>query len=209
MNLARWTVLPLFLAALVGCKSTHEDKDYYKEIVSDLDSIETGLKDGGYKIDTVTKSLDKLSTAQGDLRGPLGDLDRAIAGMDGTSDRIQSLGKDLDAKQAKFESNWKDEIEAIESSSVRKTAETGRAAVDASFKSLDQRSASVANTFREWESKVKSIQSSLQKDLSPANLQSLGTRIKEVTSSAPALKESIRMLTNDIGALSSSMRSIP
>jgi len=49
-------------------------------MVSDLDSIESGLKDGTYKIDNLTKSLDKLSMTQGDLRGPFNDFNRADRG---------------------------------------------------------------------------------------------------------------------------------
>lgn len=206
MNLARWTALPLLFALFVGCESAEEEPDYFTDMVNDLDSVQAGLEDGTRKIDSVVKSLDKLQATTGDLRGPLSDLDKAIAGLDDTAARIRGLGSDLNAKEAAFQKSWSEDIKDVESANLRRTAEKGRSDVEAAFTSLEQKSNVLGNSYREWESKVKSIQASLQRDLSPGNLQSLSSKIAEVRDSAPKLKEGFRMFSKDIDALSSSMR---
>jgi uncharacterized protein YukE len=201
-----WTVLPLLLVLPFGCKST-EEKDYFAGITSDLGSMQEGLKDGIYKIDSVTKSLNQVAATRGDLRQPLSNLNSAIADLDGTTARIRALGNDLNAKEAAFQQTWQDEISGIENANMRRTAEIGRTDVDSSFQRLDAESSAVSNSYREWEAKVKSIQSSLQGDLSPDNVSALTARIKEVADAAGPLKERIRSLANGIDSLSASLGS--
>jgi chromosome segregation ATPase len=206
LKLASWAVVFLSLTPLLGCKST-DQPDHFKSITSDLDLMESQLKDVTYQMDSVTKSLSRFAAADGDLRKPLSEFQGSVAALDASSTRIRNLGADLKTKEAAFQSSWSDEVKAIESSTVRRTAEQGRADVAASFRSLDQQTSALGNGFREWESKVKSIQSSLETDLSPANQTALAGRIREATDMVPGLKEQIRRVSDTIDQISSSMKS--
>jgi len=206
LNFGSWTVLPLLFGLLFGCKSA-EKTDHFTDITSDLDALQAELKDGIYQIDSVTKSLNRFAAAEGDLRQPLSNVQSAVVELDQTTARIRNLGKDLKAHEAAFQSSWSEEIKAIESSSVRRTAEQGRSQVDSSFRNLEQRSAAIGTKYREWESQVKSIQSSLEADLSPANQKAQAGKIKEVSEAMPRLREEIRALTNELESLAASMKS--
>lgn len=213
LKLARLTVVPLLLVPSFGCKSEEKEPappatDYFGVISSDLDAMQTELKDGVYQIDSVTKSLNQFAAAQGDLRKPLSSLQKSVDDLDTTSARIKDLGKELDAKEAAFQSSWAEEMKSIESANVRRTAEQGRTNVDAAFRTLDQESAAIGNLFREWESKVKQIESSLAADLSPANQQALASKIREVSDLAPQLKERIQAFSNNLRKLSGTMTAL-
>ena len=207
LKFASWTVIFLSLTPLLGCKSTEKKPDYFKTITADLDQMESQLKDVTYQIDSVTKSLNRFAAADGDLRKPLSDVQGTIGALDTSSTRIRNLGNELKSKEAAYQSSWSEEAKTIESSTMRRTAEQGRAEVASSFKGLDQQASALGNSFREWESKVKSIQSSLEADLSPANQQALTARIKEVNDLVPGLKEQIRRVSGTIDEIASSMKS--
>jgi chromosome segregation ATPase len=209
-NVMTWTALSLLLVLPLGCKSSEKKPkptDHFAPIASDLGTMQGQLKDGIYQIDSVSKSLDRLAVAEGDLRKPLNDLNSSIADLDNSSGRIRALRKDLQTKEAAFDSSWTKEIKSIESADVRRTAEQGRSAVDASFKDLGQKSDVLGNQYRAWEGKVKSIQSSLQSDLSPENLASLQGKIREASAEAGPLKDGIRKLAGDLDGLTSRMQS--
>ncbi len=206
LKLGRWTVLSLVLGLLFGCKSA-EKTDYYGDIVSDLNTLQTELKDGIFQIDSVTKSLNKLAASQGDLRQPLSDFQNSVAELDSTNARIRGLGDDLKAKEAAFQASWSEEIKTIESANVRRTAEQGRSDVASAFRTLDQESDALGTKYREWESTVKSIQSSLEADLSEANLRSLSGKIKEANDGTARLKEGIRTFSSKLETLSATMKS--
>lgn len=212
MNLKTLAVVSLLLGAATACKSAEPEPvkvkstDHFEAIASDLNSLQTDLKDGIYQIDSVTKSLNRFAAAEGDLRQPLADLQNSIVDLDGTTARIQELGKEVKTKEAAFQSSWTEEIRAIESANVRRTAEQGRSAVDASFRSLEKESEALRNRYAEWESKVRLIETSLQANLSPANQQALLGKIKEVNDLTPKLKEGIRALSNTLTKLTESMK---
>lgn len=147
----------------------------------------------------------RLAVSTGDLRQPLADFNEAVASLDKTRARIRSLGKDVRAKEAAYQSSSAKELEEIESADLRRTVEQGRASVAASFKSLEDKSESLRTRYEEWESTVKSIQSSLEGNLSADNLKSLQGKIKEVTASSPALEEGMRTFANDLQSVSASM----
>jgi chromosome segregation ATPase len=207
-DLKKWTVAPLLLGAVLACKSEEpvQRTDYFGSIASDLNSMQSELKDGIYQIDSVTKSLNRFAAAEGDLRQPLADLQNSIVDLDGTTARIRSMGQEVKTKQAAFQTSWSEEIQAIESANVRNTAEQGRAEVEGSFSSLDKESEALRNRYSEWESKVRLIQTSLEANLSPANQQAMLVKIKEVNDLTPKLKEGIRSLSNTLATLSDSMK---
>lgn len=210
MNLKTWSVVPLLLGGTIACKSAEPEKvmstDYFEAIASDLNALQTELKDGIYQIDSVTKSLNRFAAADGDLRQPLADLQNSVVDLDGTTARIQGMGKEVKSKEAAFQSSWTEEIQAIESANVRRTAEQGRAEVDASFRSLEKESEALRNRYTEWESKVRMIQTSLEANLSPANQQALMGKVKEVNDLTPKLKEGIRSYSNTLAKLAESMK---
>jgi chromosome segregation ATPase len=155
----------------------------------------------------VNKSLNQFAAAQGDLRQPLSNLQGSIADLDTTAARIGSLGKEVKANEAAFQTSWKDEIETIESANVRRTAEQGRTDIRTSFAQLEQDSEALGTKYREWEAKVKQIETSLQSELSPGNQTALMGKIKEVNDLTPRLKEDIREFSSNLEALSASMKS--
>jgi hypothetical protein len=197
--------LPTIL--MLGCKSTEEETNHLSDIASDVDKLQVELKDGIYQIDGVTGALGKLATAKGDLRPPFTAFKTSVADLDVITARIRSLGKSLKSKQAAYESTWKEEIETVESANLRSTAERGHAAVEASFHSLQEKSDILGTRFREWEAKVRNVESSLEADLSTSALKSHSKTIKEIGTDAEEIKEGLRTFTEDLGALSSSMRS--
>jgi chromosome segregation ATPase len=207
MKIGILTALPLLLGLLSGCKSTEEAPDYFGVIARDLDKLQEELKNGSYKIDSVTKSLNKFAAAQGDLRQPLAEFQNSIVDLDSTTEQIGALGKTVKTKEAAFQSSWKDEIETIESANVRRTAGQGRADIRAAFTKLEQDSEVLGTKYREWESKVKQIQTSLEADLSPGNQTAQLAKVKEVNDLTPRLKENIREFSTTLESLSASMKS--
>ena len=206
LKIGKRTVLALVLGLFLGCKSD-EPKDYFGDIATDLTKLQAELKDGIYQVDSVTKSLNRFATIEGDLRPGLSDLQQSVGALDTTTTRIQNLGDEVRAGEASFQSSWSEDIEAIESANVRKTAEQGRSAIAASFENLQKESNALRTQYTEWESKVKQIVSSLQADLSPANQQALSAKIKEVSDLAPKLKEGIRKLSDTIASLTQTLKS--
>lgn len=206
MKIGTWTVLPLLLGLLSGCKST-EQTDYFGVITSDLDRLQEEMKEASYKVDSVNKSLNEFAAARGDLREPLSDFQTSIADLDTTTARIANLGKNVKTKEAAFQSSWSDEIETIESANVRRTAEQGRSDISSAFTKLEQEGEVLATKYREWESKVKLVQTSIEADLSPGNQTALMGKIKEVNALTPQLKEEIRDFSTTLENLSASMKS--
>jgi len=204
LNARNWTVLSLMLGLLCGCKSA-DKKDYYGEIVTDLSGLQDELKDASYQIDTVTNSLNRLAKADGDLRKPLREFTAAVSELDAISAKIQGLRQNVTTKEAAYQKSSEKELKEIKSPDLRRSAEQGRTSVNTAFANLEQSSDSLGDTYREWESTVKSIQSSLQADLSPENLKTLESKIQAVTESTPKVKEAIRRLTSQVEEITAEM----
>jgi predicted nucleic acid-binding Zn-ribbon protein len=209
MKILGWTVLPLLLGAFVGCKSAEPapKPDYFAGIISDFSSLQNELKDGVYQIDSVTKSLYRFAAADGDLRPALSDLQGTIVDLESATARIRTLGKEVKVKEAAFESNWSSDISTIESANVRKSAQQGHTDITNAFHKLEKDGEALGNLYREWESKVKLIQSSVEADLSPANQQAMQSKVREVAELTPRLKDGIRAFSTTLESITASMKS--
>jgi len=184
------TALLVSIVALAGCSSS-SGVSRAETAAASMAEFRSQVGEGKKQVDTVTASLNGMTTVQGDLKPAyekfVGELDRT----ESLAASLKAQADEMKAKGREFFKKWEEEIEQIKDPALREKAKARAGERSKQYANIEMVMGSVKGTWTTFSGELKDIKQYLSNDLTPKGVSSLSDTLKKSNLDATELKKSL------------------
>lgn len=192
------------LTLLAGCAS----RGYHagERTASNLQSLATRIEMAGRQMDIAITELDGLANSpQPDLRPQFDRFSAAVGQLNTLATNITKADAELQARSRLHAQNWDKELAAIQSDTIRASAQARKGEVVSRFDSVRNTSLSVQTALGPVQSDLRDLQRYLNSDLTMGGLATIKDTVTRVGRNAAPARESVAKLVTELRSLGISM----
>ncbi|HEY4417613.1 MAG TPA: DUF2959 family protein [Verrucomicrobiae bacterium] len=198
----------LALAALVGmiagCASKGNDKGAATSAA--LQSTADKTTQVSQQVTASLGALNQLTfNPQGDLRDQYGKFTDAVKGLQSASSGLDSQVASMQSKAQAYFNSWSNQLDSIQSPTLRSISESRKAEVSAKLDSLNTNYQGVKSSLGSFTGDLTDIKTYLDTDLTAAGVAKIKDVVAKTKVDAVPVRDSISKLQSDFSSVSAAL----
>jgi len=163
-----------FIIALIlvaGCAKTFKEGS---QTAASIQNVEQEARIGKEKINSAVSAMDQMfNDQQGDLKKQYEAFSESIKDMESQANIVSKRVDTMESKKAEYLQQWEQQMAAIESESVRQTAEQRRQSVEEMFNNVRMELDAAGKVYQPFVSKLNDISTAMNMDLNRNGLNAM------------------------------------
>lgn len=204
-RLLGFTIL-IALMIPIGCAQTYKEGS---QTAASIQNVEREARVGKEQVNSTIAALDDMfNNQQGDLKEQFKTYSKSIDTLESQSNRVKKRVEAMASEKADYLQQWDTQMAAIQSETVRQTAEQRRKSVEEMFANVQKEMEAAGKVFDPFMSKLNDIRTATNMDLNRNGLDALRPVAEQAKADAKVintrLDAAISELSKAVKALSAS-----
>lgn len=204
-RLLGFTIL-IALMIPIGCAQTYKEGS---QTAASIQNVEQEARVGKEQVNSTIAALDDMfNNQQGDLKEQFKTYSKSIDTLESQSNRVKKRVEAMASEKADYLQQWDAQMAAIQSETVRQTAEQRRKSVEEMFANVQKEMEAAGKVFDPFMSKLNDIRTATNMDLNRNGLDALRPVAEQAKADAKVintrLDAAISELSKAVKALSAS-----
>ena len=204
-RLLGFTIL-IALMIPIGCAQTYKEGS---QTAASIQNVEREARIGKEQVNSTIAALDDMfNNQQGDLKEQFKTYSKSIDTLESQSNRVKKRVEAMASEKADYLQQWDAQMAAIQSETVRQTAEQRRKSVEEMFANVQKEMEAAGKVFDPFMSKLNDIRTATNMDLNRNGLDALRPVAEQAKADAKVintrLDAAISELSKAVKALSAS-----
>ncbi|GEM_PF-4454347 len=177
------------LVMMVGCAKTYKEGSH---AVSRIQNVEQEARVGKEQVNSTITALDDMfNNMEGDLKEQFKTYSKSIDKLESQANRVRKRVDSMASTKADYLQQWEAQMETIESTTVRQTAEQRRKSVEAMFTNVKSEMDAAGKVFDPFMSKLNDIRTAMNMDLNRNGLKAMRPIADQAVADAKVINASL------------------
>jgi chromosome segregation ATPase len=200
-------VVPAYVA-LSGCSSGSKKTEGEQRTAAQVG----GLKDtraelvaGKAQIDKTLASMNAMRDNQGVLQTEFATFNEEMKKTDAQSQKIRARAADMRTRATQYQAKWRDEMGKVEDPNLRAAATARANKVRERYDGITAKAQEARAAYEPFMKQLKSVQTYLSNDLTPAGVQSAASVFDQATAEGKTVTAKIDAVVAELDDVASAM----
>lgn len=190
----------------IGCAQTYKEGS---QTAASIQKVEQEARVGKEHVNSTIAALDDMfNNKQGDIKEQFNTYSKSIDMLESQSNRVKKRVETMASQKANYLQQWDAQMAAIQSETVRQTAEQRRKSVEEMFGNVQNEMDAAGKVFDPFMSKLNDIRTAMNMDLNRDGLDAMRPVAQQAKADAKVINNrldaAISELSKAVKALSAS-----
>jgi chromosome segregation ATPase len=199
-------ILPACVA-LAGCSSDKKTEGEQRSAaaVGGLKETRAELVAGKTQIDKTVASMNAMRDNTGSLPAEFATFNEDMKKMDGQAQKIRARAADMRERANLYQTKWRDEMGKVEDPTLRAAATARANKVRERYDTITEKATEVRNAYQPFMTQMRSVQTYLSNDLTPAAVQGGATVFDKAAADGKTVTAKIDALVAELDDVASTL----
>ena len=208
-NLASWLLIVPACVVLAGCSSggdkTTAGEQRSAAAVGGLKETRAELAAGKAQIDKTIAAMNAMRDNQGALPAEFAAFGEEIKKTEAQSEKTRTRAADMRTRAKQYQEKWRDEMSKVEDPALRAAATARADKVRDRYDGITTKANEARAAYEPFMKQLKSVQTYLSNDLTPAGVQSASAVFDKATAEAKTVTEKIDAVIKELDDVASAL----
>ncbi|MDX9740699.1 MAG: DUF2959 family protein [Gammaproteobacteria bacterium] len=204
LNRSLLLLIAVLIAACANLPGAGSDNPA-REVTSNMDQVDTDLRDAVMQVDTVDASIDTLLRADGSLDPAFERYARNVEEMERVGEELEQHADALRSQGFDYFAEWREQTADVSNPDVVDISEARHEESREAFTELTRTSADVKRTLQTYISDLRDMETYLSNDLTPAGIKAIQPVAEQAQKDGEALQQAIEPMINALNKARSAM----
>jgi hypothetical protein len=193
---------------LAGCSSGSKKtagEERSAAAITGVKDTRTELAAGRGQIDRTVAAMNAMRDGQGNLQTEFATFNDEIKKSDAQAEKTRARAADMRARSGQYQTKWREEMSNVEDPALRAAATTRANMVRERFDEIKDKADEARAAYEPFMRQLKSVQTYLSNDLTPAGVQSASAVFDKATADAKVVTQKIDAVIAELDNVASSL----
>ncbi len=199
MNTYRLLGVTLMIMLMIpaGCAKNYKEGS---QTAASIENVEQEARIGKEQVNSTIAALDDMfNNQQGDLKEQFKIYSKSIDKLESQSKRVRNRVETMASQKADYLQQWDTQMAAIQSETVRQTAEQRRKSVEEMFTNVQKEMDAAGNAFNPFMSKLNDIRTAMNMDLNRNGLGAMRPIAEQAKADARTINTRLDAAVSELG----------